>query len=413
MTGRRARARTRRFAQAVTSGSRVPGAWAVVGVSVVALAAGTFSIVAIGALAPVLKADLGLSRPELGFLTSLVFIGSTISSRRGGKLTDSFGAARVLGLALVAFAVAMAGAAVAPTAVVFMFAVLAAGFAYGGINPPTNVVVAGTLVRRLGFFLSLKQSGVPLGGLLAGVVLPPVAVAFGWRWAFGLAVAVCFAAAATTPLLRNAAVLRPPAGRAAFPGPPRRHLVPVDIFGFVMSGTQWTFLTYLTLYLTGERGFSLQRAGLALALAQGLGAVGRLLWGHLSDAPGRRVPILLTMASLALASLALLASDPGSAAIWPLIAVSGFAIVGWNGAFYAFVAERAGPGQVGRASGEALSFVFGGAVAVPPLLGLLADATGSWQSLWAASATGVALAAGALWAGLRVVAPVVDAPTPT
>ena len=202
--------------------------------SVAALAAGTFSIVAIGALAPVLKADLGLSRPELGFLTSLVFIGSTISSRRGGKLADSFGAARVLGLALVAFAVAMAGAAVAPTAVVFMFAVLAAGFAYGGINPPTNVVVAGTLVRRLGFFLSLKQSGVPLGGLLAGVVLPPVAVAFGWRWALGLAVAVCLAAAATTPLLRNAAVLGPPAGRPALPGPPRRHLVPVDIFGFVM-----------------------------------------------------------------------------------------------------------------------------------------------------------------------------------
>ena len=86
-----------------------------------------------------------------------------------------------------------------------------------------------------------------------------------------------------------------------------------------MSGTQWTFLTYLTLYLTGERGFSLARAGLALALAQGLGAVGRLLWGHLSDAHGRRIRILLTMASLALASLALLASDPGSAAIWPLI----------------------------------------------------------------------------------------------
>ena len=133
-----------------------------------------------------------------------------------------------------------------------------------------------------------------------------------------------------------------------------RSLVAVGIFGFVMSGTQWTFLTYLTLYLTGERGFSLARAGLALALAQGLGAAGRLLWGYLSDAHGRRVRILLTMASLALASLALLASDPGSAAMWPLIAVSGFAIIGWNGAYYALLAERAGPGGVGRASGDAL-----------------------------------------------------------
>jgi fucose permease len=77
------------------------------------------------------------------------------------------------------------------------------------------------------------------------------------------------------------------------------------------------------------------------------------------------------------------------------------------------VAERAGPGGVGRASGDALFFVFGGAVALPPLLGLLADATGSWQALWAAAAAVVAVAGVTLWAGLRVVAPVVDAPAPT
>jgi MFS family permease len=393
--------------------SRPPGPFAVIGVSVAALAAGTFSIVAIGALAPDLEAALGLSRAEIGLLTSLVFIGAALSSRRGGALTDSFGPARVLGLSLAAFGAAMAVAAAAPTAVVFMLAVLAAGIAYGGINPPTNVVVAGQLVRRLGFFLSLKQSGVPLGGLLAGLVLPAVATAFGWRWAFGLAVAVCFAVAATTPLLRNAAVLRPREGRPALPDPNRRHLIAVGVFGFLMSGTQWTFLTYLTLYLTGERGFSLAEAGLALALAQGLGAVGRLLWGHLSDARGRRLRVLLTMVGLALASLALLATDPGSRLTWPLVAVSGFAIVGWNGAYYALVAEQAGPGRVGRASGEALFFVFGGAVLVPPLLGVLADASGSWQPLWAAAAAGVALAGAALWAGLRVVTPVLEAPTPT
>jgi len=47
------------------------------------------------------------------------------------------------------------------------------------------------------------------------------------------------------------------------------------------------------------------------------------------------------------------------------------------------------------------------------LLGLLADATGSWQPLWAAAAAGVAVAGVTLWAGLRVVAPVVDAPAST
>ena len=397
----------------MSEGRSTPQALAVVGVSMAALAAGTFSIVAIGTLAPKLESDLGLSRAEVGFLISLVFIGSMISSRRAGALTDTLGAAQVLGLSLVAFAAAMAAAAVAPDAAVLMLAVLGAGIAYGGVNPPTNVVVAGRLVRRLGFFLSLKQSGVPLGGLLAGIVLPPVAVAFGWRWAFGIAVAVCLVAAALTPLLRNAAVLRSAAGGPRGPARGRRRLLVLGAFGFVMSGTQWTFLTYLSLYLTSAHGFSLAEAGLALAIAQALGAAGRLLWGHLSDAEGRRIHILLAMAGLALVSLALLASDPDTAAIWPVVAVSGFAIVGWNGAYQALVAERAGPGQVGRASGEALFFVFGGAVVLPPLLGLLADATGSWQPLWAVAAAAVALAGIGLWAGLRVVAPVVDAPAPT
>ena len=145
----------------MTSRPREPEAWAVVGVSVAALAAGNFGIVAIGALAPDLEADLGLSRAEFGFLTSLVFIGAMITSRRAGKLTDSFGAARVLGLSLAGFAVAMAVAAVAPTTAVFMLAVLAAGLAYGGVNPPTNVVVAGKLARRLGLLPQPQTVGRP------------------------------------------------------------------------------------------------------------------------------------------------------------------------------------------------------------------------------------------------------------
>ena len=83
------------------------------------------------------------------------------------------------------------------------------GLAYGGVNLPTNVVVAGRLGRRLGFFLSIKQSGVPVGGLLAGLVLPPIAIAYGWQWALVAAVCLLAAVAVSARLLRNAAVLDP------------------------------------------------------------------------------------------------------------------------------------------------------------------------------------------------------------
>jgi MFS family permease len=365
----------------------------VVGVSLAALAAGTFAIVAFGTLAPELQAGLGLTRAEIGFLTSLVFIGSMLTSRPAGRLTDSIGPTRVLFGALVIFAGGMAFAAASPSKLALMLAVLVVGLAYGGVNPPTNVVVAGQLGRRLGFFLSVKQTGVPLGGLLAGVALPPIAVAFGWNWALALTAAVCLGVAAATPLLRNAAVLRGSGSTASEPSIQRRELVAIGLFGFVMSGSQWTVFTYLTLFLTEDLGFTLGVAGLALALAQGVGAGGRLLWGWLSDSPGRRLVILVFVALLSAGLLAALAGGVGRVALWPIIAVLGLALVGWNGAYHALVAERAGPGRIGKASGNALVFVFAGAVVLPPLLGLLGDALDSWPALWGLDAAVVVVAA--------------------
>ena len=78
-----------------------------------------------------------------------------------------------------------------------------AGLGYGATNPPTNVVVARAMTRRLGFFMGLKQTGVPVGGFLAALVLPRSRsrfVAFG----VGFAVLVVLVTAASTALLGQA-----------------------------------------------------------------------------------------------------------------------------------------------------------------------------------------------------------------
>jgi MFS family permease len=234
---------------------------------------------------------------------------------------------------------------------------------------------------------------VPLGGLLAGVALPAIAVAFGWRWALAVTVVACIAVAAETPLLRNAAVLRGSSTVLGEPSLRRREMIAIGFFGFVMAGSQWTVFTYLSLFLTEDLGFTLGVAGLALGLAQGVGAGGRLIWGWLSDSPGRRLVILVAVALLSAGLLAALAGGAGEVALWPIVAALGLALVGWNGAYHALVAERAGPGRIGKASGNALVFVFGGAVALPPLLGLLGDALDSWPALWGVDAAVMVIAA--------------------
>jgi MFS family permease len=379
---------------------KAPGAAAVVGVSISALAAATFAISAIGVLAPKLQSAFDLSRTGVGLLTSLMFLGAAIGSGPAGKLTDRRRPAIVLGLSMAAFAGAFALFAVAPSRAVLLAAVAFAGVAYGGVNPPTNVMVAGRLARRVGFFLGLKQSGVPLGGLLAGVILPPVALAYGWRASVGLGAVVCAMAALAVVLVRNARriVLRE-SGQGKEAG--RREIAALGTFGFVMAGTQWAFLTYLVLFLTEQLHFGLALAGLALALAQGLGACARLVWGWLSDVSGRRLDVLLVMAAIQVAALELLAMVPVRAAVWPLVGLAGLSVVGWNGAFYGLVAETAGPGRIGEVSGRALVLIFAGSVVFPPLLGALVDAVDSWRPLWAVCGGMVAVAAVVLRTGLR------------
>jgi MFS family permease len=373
----------------------------VLGVSLAALAAGTFSTVGFGALAPELHDALGFSRAEIGVLTALVSVGASIASRRAGVLTDTAGPVRVLALSLILFAAGIAVVAVAPVAGVVMAGALVAGLAYGGIGPPTNVVIAGQMRRRLGFFLSVKQTGVPVGGFLAGIVLPPVALAFSWRWAFALAALTSLIVAAFTVLLRGAGVIEIDPAEIDGNRAPRRERVAIGVFGGVMAGTQWTFLTYLVLYLTDGEGWSLRKAGLVLSLATAVSVGGRLFWGWLSDRPGWRVQTLLTAAGIAAVALAVLATGVGGAAIWPIAVLIGVALVGWNGAFHALITDRAGAGRVGRAAGEAMAFVFGGSVVLPPLLGLISQVTDSWIPLWSLGAGLAVVAALILRVGLR------------
>ena len=75
-------------------GAARPGSFAVVAVSISALAAATFAIVAIGTLAPKLQTQFGLSRAEIGLLTSLVFFGSMLTGFATGCASGRLLAAR-------------------------------------------------------------------------------------------------------------------------------------------------------------------------------------------------------------------------------------------------------------------------------------------------------------------------------
>src|SRR5882724_8272764 len=147
----------------------------------------TFLPYALGALGPFITEDLGITRTALGWLTTVKYAVGAALSPVAGPLVDRFGGRRSL---VVAFATGALGVAVAAAAGRH-YAGLVAGAAVFGIsvafgNPATNQLAA-RMVRagRHGIVTGVKQSGVQAGAFLAGLVLPGVAEAAGWRPALG------------------------------------------------------------------------------------------------------------------------------------------------------------------------------------------------------------------------------------
>src|SRR3546814_795843 len=168
------------------------------------------------------------------------------------------------------------------------------GLGYGPITPASSHLLArSTPAHRMSFVFSVKQTGVPLGGVLAGMIVPGLAGLIGWQGAFLIiATITLLCAVAIQPLCAeldadkdNTQALSFGSGLAA---PLRlvfshRSLAVLAGVSFLLSMTQLSLTTYLVTYLHDDLSMGLIIAGFTLAVAQAAGVAGRLAWGYLSD----------------------------------------------------------------------------------------------------------------------------------
>jgi MFS family permease len=377
------------------------------GVSATATAASTFSTLGLGALAPTLRASLHLTTAEVGLIAGLVSLGALTASVPAGHVTDRIGAGRSLTLALLGVTAGVVIAVLAPGRWVFLGGAFVAGLGYGAVNPATNVLSTALVPRRRrALFLSVKQTGVTLGGLAAGLALPRVAQWLGWRSALMLAIAVllCGVAMGLWAARREAAgwfdsTRAAPAGRSASTSLSLPRIAPTALFGFVMSGVQFSLAAYLTVYLVDTHGFSKTTAGTALSVAFASACVGRIAWGWLSDRWfASHATTLAVIAGASAATIAAMACGISGPSLWLIMVMIGLSSIAWNGVYMALITEPAARDGLGRATGRGLTAIYAGSALVPPLLGAVKDVTDSWPAAWGV-AVGAVLLAGAVLAG--------------
>ena len=170
--------------------------WAVLGAGTAAQA--SFSAIGIGlpVIAPALRDEFGLSLTEIGVALAAEWIGLTFTLLPWGFVADRIGERRALAIGLAACGALMCAAAFAPGFWWLVALVALAGAAGGSVQSASGRAVIGWFdEHERGLALGVRQTAVPLGGLVAALTLPAAVAAGGVELALLLLGAFCLAGA--------------------------------------------------------------------------------------------------------------------------------------------------------------------------------------------------------------------------
>ena len=135
-----------------------------------------------------------------------------------------------------------------------------------------------------------------------------------------------------------------------------------------LAVVQGSVLAFFVTYLAVELEFSLTVAGVSFAIMQVTGAIGRVAMGWISDRNGSPQIVLLVLSVASAATVGTITAVNESWQIWAiymLAAVTGLAIISWNGVFMAMISGFAPPGRVGEFTAATTFVTFIGYVVGP------------------------------------------------
>src|SRR5258708_14348177 len=232
---------------------------------------------------------------------------------------------------------------------------------------------------------SLKQTGVPIGFALAGLIFPLLLQLVGWRGACLVAAAAAVVTALIVELLRaslDAVVTagKPSVGiwrsiRFVFAHSELRVLGLSAILSVI---AQHTFTFYLVTYLYEHCGLSIALAGFLLSASQIVGTAVRLVSGGMSDRLPRMQLLGGTCVGLTLGCIAVGRLGPDTP-FW-LICLAGVGygavVLSWDGTSHAQFAHLSPPGEAAAGASVQTALAFSGAVIRPPVLALIPSLAG-------------------------------------
>jgi OFA family oxalate/formate antiporter-like MFS transporter len=350
--------------------------------------------------------SLGWSRADVSAAAIMSMLGLAIGAPFQGYLIDRWGARRIIGASVAAFALALFGFSVLPNNRILLGALSLAMGALTVATGPSGYlsVLPRWFDRRLGLALSCAMVGVGLGAMIMPKVAQGLIQSYGWREAYRAMAAIALGGGAVAYALLNAGELDGSLASA------RRRPIDavsrgVSLGSAVREPRFWVvalimaiggagglgFVVHLVALLD-DRGISPAQAATAAAVS-GVGVLlGRLIAGALMDYV--RVPLLGAIMYLCAALGAFLVLMNFSQS-YVLVAIGALLVglaVGAEGDFVAFAVRRYfGMKSFAGIYGCLLSAYSVGGVVGPVLFGASFDHLGNYRFVLELSIAGFLL----------------------
>jgi MFS family permease len=340
-------------------------------------------------IAPAILDDLVLDPAWLGIYVAAAALSALLFQLGCGSFILRYGAMRMSQVALVLLGVGLALATVGPVFLFLVSAVIGGGAAAMSTPASSHLLGRYSPPRQAPLIFSIKQTAVPAGLLVAGILGPWLTGLTGWRGALLIAGVACLVFAVMLEPLRAefdsdrlpTQSFRLSDFQATIASVMQRaDLRRLSFACFAFNGLQTVFTSYFVVALV-ELGHGLVAAGFVFSVAMVIAVPGRIFWGWLGSG---RVDSVVVMCWLALGMAGGTALMGLMGPSWPRVLIGVVAtvlsatVMSWHGVLLAEAARLAAPGQRGAATGGVLSFGQLGGLILPLIYSGVLLATGSF-----------------------------------